>query len=186
LSEFSSRTDDATDRVRDIAQQASEKAREAGAAVQQRVSDEVDERSTTMGQQAGQVSQAVRDMSAQLSSQGNDLPARAADELASRVEQLARYLRESDGERIMNDLEEFGRRQPLIVAAVGLAAGVAAARLLKASGGRSHNGASRDAPGSERWTGSTAADRSTTAPVPYGSAEPQAPPYDAPPGMPTS
>jgi hypothetical protein len=183
LSEFSSRTDDATDRVRDTVERAGEKAREAGVTVQERVRDEVDERSTAMGQQAGQVSQAVRDMSTQLSSQGNDLPARAADEVASRVEQLARYLRESDGERIMSDLEEFGRRQPAIVVAVGLAAGVAAARLLKASGSRSGNGAS---PGSERWPRSAAADRSTATPVRYGSAEPQAPPHDVPPRTPTS
>jgi hypothetical protein len=143
LSESSSWTGDAAGRARetvgDTAQRAGDKAREAGATVQERVRDQVGERSTTAGEQADQVSQAVRDMSGQLRSQGNDLPSRAAEEVANRVEQFARYLRESDGNRIMSDIEDFGRRQPLVVAAVGLAAGVVAARLLKASGSRSRD-----------------------------------------------
>lgn len=107
------------------------------------VRDQVDDRTTAAGEATGQVGDAVRDMGGQLRSQGNDLPARAAEEVANRVDQLARYLRESDGERIMSDFEDFARRQPLVVAAVGLAAGVAAARLLKASGSRPRSAAAR-------------------------------------------
>ena len=40
---------------------------------------------------------------------------------------------ESDADRILRDVEDFGRRQPLAVAAIGLAAGFAASRFLKAS-----------------------------------------------------
>lgn len=148
MNESSSSTDDVAGRARqaagDTAQRLGERARETGDAVQDRVSEQVDERSTAAGDRAQQTSEAVRDMSGQLRSQGNELGARAADEVATRVERLARYLRESDGDRIMGDLENFGRRQPLVVAAVGLAAGVAAARLLKASGNRSGSRARPD------------------------------------------
>ncbi|HXM56985.1 MAG TPA: hypothetical protein VOB72_16410 [Candidatus Dormibacteraeota bacterium] len=140
MSESSSWTDDASGRAHQTAQRVGEKASEAGSAAHERVRDQVDQRSTPVGEQTGQVGQAMRDMSGRLHAQGNDLPARAAEEVANRIERLARYLRESDGERIVNDIEDFGRRQPLVVAALGLAAGVATARLLKASGGRSRNG----------------------------------------------
>jgi hypothetical protein len=57
-------------------------------------------------------------------------------QLAERVEQLGQYLREADADRILRDVEDFGRRQPWIMAAAGLAVGVAAARVMKASSRR--------------------------------------------------
>lgn len=195
MSESSSWTDDASARARDTvsdtAQQAGQKAREAGATVQERVRDQVDRRSTAAGEQADQVSQAVRDMSGQLRSQGNDLPARAAEVVADRIEQLARYLRRSDGNRILADAEDLGRRQPLIVAAVGIAAGVAAARLVKASGSRSRDGAARRTRDAEPRMGGPAEPAVSDRPVPagvgerYGTADRPTTPYDTPPRRPT-
>jgi ElaB/YqjD/DUF883 family membrane-anchored ribosome-binding protein len=130
----------ATDALKDQAQQvtdkATDKAKEVGGTVQDRMKEQVDSRSTQAGDQVSSVGQAMRDMGDQLRSQGNDLPAQLAQQAAERAEQLGQYLREADADRILRDVEDFGRRQPWVMAAVGLAAGVAAARFLKASSRR--------------------------------------------------
>jgi hypothetical protein len=64
----------------------------------------------------------MRDMSGQLRSQGDDLPARLTGDVADRAERLGGYLRESDAERMLGDVEDFGRRQPWLMAAACLAA----------------------------------------------------------------
>src|ERR687884_343498 len=87
-------------------------------------------------QQVASVSDAMRSMGEQLRSQGSDMPAQLVHQVANQTEQLGRYLRDSDADRILRDVEDFGRRQPWVVAAAGLALGVAAARFLKASSKR--------------------------------------------------
>ena len=52
-----------------------------------------------------------------------------------RAERLGGYLQESDGDRILRDVEDFARRNPWAVAAGGLLVGFAASRMLKASSG---------------------------------------------------
>jgi ElaB/YqjD/DUF883 family membrane-anchored ribosome-binding protein len=126
----------ATDALKEQAGQVTEKAKEVTGTVQDRVREQVDSRSTQAGEQVGSVSEAMRNMGDQLRDQGNDLPAQLAHQVADRVEQLGQYLREADADRIVRDVEDFGRRQPWVIAAAGLAAGVAAARFIKASGRR--------------------------------------------------
>ena len=126
--------------LQDQAQQVSLKAREVGGTVQDQVRQQVDARSTQAGEQVGSVSQAMRGMGDQLRSQGNDLPAQLVHQAAAKTEELGRYLREADADRILRDVEDFGRRQPLVMAAAGLALGVADARFLKASRQRRYRG----------------------------------------------
>jgi hypothetical protein len=122
--------------LQERAEQAKEQVQQAAGSAQDRIREQVDTRSTEAGHQVDSVGQAMRSAGEQLRGQGNELPARVAEQLAQRAEQLGSYLRESDADRIMGDLEDFGRRQPLIVAVVGLAVGMAGARFLKASGRR--------------------------------------------------
>jgi hypothetical protein len=126
----------AKEALQDHAEKVTEKAKEVGGTVQDRVREQVDTRSTQAGEQVGSVSEAMRNMGEQLRGQGNDLPAQLAHQAADRAEQLGRYLREADADRILRDAEDFGRRQPWVMAAAGLALGVAAARFIKASGRR--------------------------------------------------
>ncbi|HEY0493604.1 MAG TPA: PRC-barrel domain-containing protein [Candidatus Dormibacteraeota bacterium] len=126
--------------LRDEAQQVSLKAREVGGTVQDQMRQQVDARSTQAGEQVGSVSEAMRGMGDQLRSQGNDLPAQLVDQAAAKTEGLGRYLRQADADRILRDVEDFGRRQPWVMAAAGLALGVAAARFLKASSQRRYQG----------------------------------------------
>ena len=136
-----------TQAVQEKAQQAKEQVQQAGSSAKQqvqqatgsmqdRVREQLDTRSTEVGHQVDSVAAAMRKAGEQLRGQGNDLPAQLAEQLAERANQLGAYLRESDADRILGDLEDFGRRQPWVVAAGGLAVGVAAARFLKASSQR--------------------------------------------------
>ena len=100
----------------------------------------------------------MRSMGEQLRNQGNDLPAQLAQQAAEKADHLGRYLREADADQILRDVERFGRRQPWVVAAAGLALGVAAARFVKASSRRRYQPDGYDSRGlsSPRDYGSTA------------------------------
>jgi hypothetical protein len=134
----STQTGDSTaDQARDKAQQAGEqvkeKAQQAGEQAKGRVSNEVDRRSTEVGEQATSVADAMRQASQQLREQGKDQAAKPMEQAAQRVESAGQWLRDADGDQILGDVEDFGRRNPLAVAAGGLAIGFALSRLLKAS-----------------------------------------------------
>lgn len=108
-------------------------ARQANQSVKEQMTRQLDDRSTMVGQQVAALGQAMRDMGTQLRSNGNDAPARMSEQAASRVERLGRYLRDTDGRRILTDIEDVGRGRPWLLAAAGMTAGVLAARFLKAS-----------------------------------------------------
>jgi ElaB/YqjD/DUF883 family membrane-anchored ribosome-binding protein len=113
--------------------QAKEKAREAAGRARGRMSEEVDRRSTQAGGQVSSSAGDARSVADELRKQGKDTPARYVEQAAERAERLGGYLQESDGDRILRDVEDFARRNPWAVAAGGLALGFVASRLLKAS-----------------------------------------------------
>ena len=78
----------------------------------------------------------VRSVAQQLREQGKDQPAKLAEQAADRAERLGTYLKQADGEAILRDVEDFGRKQPWAVMVGGLAAGFLASRFLKASSSR--------------------------------------------------
>ena len=102
---------------------------------------QVDQRSTQAGAQIRSLGEAVGRAGEQMREQGNDRPAQLADQFASRVRGFGEYLERTDGRTILRDAEDFGRRQPWIVAVGGLVAGLFASRVIKAS---STNGSTRD------------------------------------------
>jgi len=128
-----SATDAAKEQVQEKAQDAQEKVKEGAQQVQSRMRDQVDRRSTQAGEQVSATADALRATSRQLRDQGQDGPAQAAEKAAHHAERVGGYLSESSADRILGDLEDFGRRQPLAVVGLGLAAGLLASRFLKAS-----------------------------------------------------
>lgn len=100
------------------------------------VQRQVGQRSAQLGDQIGAASRTIRQVAEQARNDGNDQQARLADEAAKRAERVSNYLGDVDPERLMADAEDFARRQPWLVAGVGLVAGFALARSLKASSGR--------------------------------------------------
>ena len=123
----------AQDKAREVAGQAQETAQNLAAQARTRVQSQVDEQSTQAGEKAKSTAGDLRSVSQELRSRGNDPAASVADQAAERVERLGSYLKESDGQRILADVEDFGRRQPLLALAGGVVLGIAAARFLKAS-----------------------------------------------------
>jgi hypothetical protein len=129
------------------ADQAREKAQEVGGQARDRVREQVDRRSTEAGEQAGSAAQALRQASDKLREDGNEPVAKGIERVADRVESAGGWLRESDGDAILRDVEDFGRRNPLAVIAGGLALGFAASRLLKASSRRRYESGGSNAAG---------------------------------------
>ncbi|MEZ5098210.1 MAG: hypothetical protein R3C15_00015 [Thermoleophilia bacterium] len=101
-----------------------------------RLRSEVDRRSTQAGEQAGQVADALRTSAQQMRDRGQEQPARLVEGLAGRTDGIASYLRDSDGERILGDAEDYARRHPWLVGAAAMVGGFAASRLVKASAQR--------------------------------------------------
>jgi hypothetical protein len=94
----------------------------------------------------------------QLREQGQDQPAKIAEQVADRAERVGTYLERSDGDKILRDVEDFGRRQPWAVVLGGLAIGFAASRLLKASSESRYEDSRRRVSG-ELSNGSWSSDR---------------------------
>jgi hypothetical protein len=169
-----STTDQVKDQVRGTAQVAQDKARGAAGQARGRLSEQVDQRSTQAGKRIGETASDVRTIAEQLRNQGNEAPANLAEQVAGQVERVGDYLKDASGDRLLRDVEDFARRQPMLVAAGGLVLGFAASRFLKASSSR------RYASGSESYgdrsydrtyaTGSYDTGTSTTSTFQTGSA----------------
>jgi hypothetical protein len=130
----------AKEQIKEKAREAAENVQGAAHAASDRVGDRltrlVEERSTQSGEQAIKFAESIRQSSSSMREQGQDGPARLAEQAADRVQAVGLYLRDNDGDRILGDMEDFARRQPLVVAAGGFVLGLAGARFLKASAAR--------------------------------------------------
>ena len=128
-----SKPEQVQEKAQDIAQQAREKTQEAVGQTRSRLSEQVDQRSSQAGERVNSTASDMRSVGEELRKQGKDGPGRMVDQAANRVERVGGYLTEADGDRMLRDLEDFGRKQPLAVLAGGFLIGVALSRFLKAS-----------------------------------------------------
>ena len=121
------------EKAQEVAGEVGQKAQEAAGTVQDKLREQIDQRSTRAGERVTDTAGDLRSVGEELRKQGKDGPARFADQAAERTERIGSYLKEADSERMLGDVEDFGRRQPLALLAGGLVLGIAAARFLKAS-----------------------------------------------------
>lgn len=123
-----------------VAAQTQEKAQAAVHQATQTASRYVREQTETRGQQLAtelqNVAGALRRSSHALHADGNAGSARAIETVIDRMEGLSRYLGGSGGDKMLRDLETFGRRKPWGMIGLGLGIGLAASRFLKASSSR--------------------------------------------------
>jgi hypothetical protein len=150
-----SATDNAKEPVQEKAQDAQEKLKGGARQAQARMREQVDQRSTQAGEQVNATAEALRTTSRQLRDQGQDAPAQATEKAAHHAERLGGYLSESSADRILDDLEDFGRRQPLAVIGLGVAAGFLASRFLKASSRERYQGRTNGAQPAQTATAPT-------------------------------
>ena len=174
----------ATDQAKEKAQQAAgaakDQAQQAAGQAKGALRSQVDQRSTQAGEKVGGFATDVRSVGDQLREQGKDQPAKIADQAAERAERLGSYLKDNDADRILGDLEDFGRRQPWAVIAGGMALGLVASRFLKASSSRRYEERSQSY-GSQSY-GQLPARTSSgiyTSPVSTGPTVPTTPPADS-------
>jgi hypothetical protein len=99
-----------------------------------KLGETLDQRTNDAGVQARKIAQALRRSGEQLSNEGDAKQvAGLAEGAADRIERLGGYLERTSGTELVRDVEDFARRRPWLVAGMGLVAGLAASRFLKAS-----------------------------------------------------
>jgi hypothetical protein len=142
-------TEQAQEKLKEGAQTARDQAQNATQHARERAREQVDQRTTEAGQRLKGTAGDARSMAEHLRSEGKDGPAKMVEQAADRAEALGGYLNDSDAERLLRDVEDYARRNPLAVIAGGLVAGFAASRLVSASS------ASRQTVGSGTGSGGT-------------------------------
>jgi hypothetical protein len=134
--------DAAREQAQEQAHKAAEQAKNVASQAGDRARGKADERSTQFGQQIGQEADDMRSAAQQLREQGKDGPAKLAEQAADRAERVGGYLRDSDADTILSDVERVARQNPWAVIAGGIALGFAASRFLKASSRQRYQAAS--------------------------------------------
>jgi ElaB/YqjD/DUF883 family membrane-anchored ribosome-binding protein len=127
----------ATSQVKDAATTAQQQTVELKERGKGKLGETLDQRTNQAGGQARKMAQALRRSTEQLRSQGeSEQVAGFAESAADRVDQLGEYLERTSGDQMVRDAEDFARRRPWMIAGIGLLAGLAASRFLKASSER--------------------------------------------------
>jgi ElaB/YqjD/DUF883 family membrane-anchored ribosome-binding protein len=120
--------------------QLSTKAHELGEDVSFQLREQLDQRSTQAGEQVQAMGHALQSGVEQLRSEGKDVPAKVIAQVAERAEDFGEYLKSSQADKMLMDLERFARRRPWITAGAGVLAGFVASRFVKASADRRYEG----------------------------------------------
>jgi hypothetical protein len=121
----------------DLLQQAKQTTSEVVSQVQQQASSQINRQKETAASELDTVVNAVRRFGETLNNEGDGPIARFAaqygDKAADGLDRVARYVREQDPKRLLNDVQNFGRRQPALMIGGAFLLGFAGARLIKSS-----------------------------------------------------
>jgi hypothetical protein len=105
--------------------------------VQQQASTQIDRQKESAANDLSQVVSAVRRFGESLGAeQGGPIARYAAeygDKAAQKLEQFAGYIREQDARRLLDDVQNFGRRRPGLMLGGAFLLGLAGARLIRSS-----------------------------------------------------
>ena len=126
----------AQEKVQETAQQMQDKAVELTGQAGSRVRRQIDTRTTEAGTQLQTTASAMRRTGQSLRDEGNQTEAKLIDGLADRAERLGAYMTNVDADRLLRDVEDFGRKQPWLLAVGGATIGFFASRFMKASSGQ--------------------------------------------------
>ena len=125
------------DNGQDLLQQAKQTTSDVVNQVQQRAGDEFNRQKETTASELSTVVNAVRRFGETLNNEGNGPIARFAaqygDKAANSLDRLARYVREQEPKKLLNDVQDFGRRQPALLIGGAFLLGFAGARVIKSS-----------------------------------------------------
>jgi hypothetical protein len=117
--------------------------------VQQQAGQQIDRQKESAANDLSQVVSAVRRFGESLGAEQSGPIARYAaeygDKAAQKLEQFASYIREQDARRLLDDVQNFGRRRPALMLGGAFLLGLAGARLIRSSmdAGMQHSGGQR-------------------------------------------
>jgi hypothetical protein len=124
------------ERVGEGAQQIQQKASDAKVQTREQLRQQLDTRSTQAGEQMTKTGSALRQTAQQLRGDQQEQQAKILEALADRTEGFGRYLTQTDGDRMLRDVERMARQRPWLFAGGGALLGFLAARFTKASSSR--------------------------------------------------
>jgi hypothetical protein len=105
--------------------------------VQQQASSQLNRQKETTASELSTVVNAVRRFGETLNNEGQGPIARFAaqygDKAADGLDRFARYLREQEPKQLLNDVQNFGRRQPALLIGGAFLLGFAGARIIRTS-----------------------------------------------------
>lgn len=119
--------------VQGAASTAQQKASQLAAQGTDQLRTQIDSRTGEACRQTRAIADALRQTGDQARDQGNGTAASIVDMGARRADQLADYLDRTNGETLIRDIQQFGRERPWLAAGIGVAAGMAVGRMIKAS-----------------------------------------------------
>ena len=121
----------------DLLQQAKQTTNEVVSQVQQQANSQINRQKETAASELSTVVNAVRRFGETLNNEGHGPIARFAaqygDKAANSLDRAARYLRKQDPKQLLNDVQNFGRRQPALLIGGAFLLGFAGARIIKSS-----------------------------------------------------
>lgn len=102
--------------------------------VQQQAGSQVNRQKETVASEISQVANAVRRVRENLPQEGvAGYVAEYSDKAANSLDRLSNYLRQQDPKRLLDDVQNFGRRQPALLLGGAFLLGFAGARLIRSS-----------------------------------------------------
>ena len=121
----------------DLLQQAKQTTNEVVNQVQQQANSQINRQKESAASELSTVVNAVRRFGETLNNEGQGPIARFAaqygDKAADGLDRVARYVREQDPKQLLNDVQNFGRRQPALLIGGAFLLGFAGARIIKSS-----------------------------------------------------
>jgi hypothetical protein len=121
----------------DLLQQAKQTTNEVVNQVQQQANSQINRQKETAASELSTVVNAVRRFGETLNNEGQGPIARFAaqygDKAANNLDRAAQYLRDKDPKQLLNDVQNFGRRQPALLIGGAFLLGFAGARIIKSS-----------------------------------------------------
>lgn len=138
--------------AQNVTEQVTEGAEQAKQNLLEQGRQQMDDRTTTAGQELTGLADVARKVASSLREEGKEPHAKTADTVAEKVELVGIYLKDADSHRMLRDLEDFGRRQPAALAAGGVIIGLLAARFLKASSAQRSLGSTTPSNGFTSWS----------------------------------
>jgi len=115
------------------AEQVSQQARDTAKNLEQQAVSALDSRKSQAAQELGTVASAIYESSQALRDQGQDMGAQYTERVAAQIDHISSYLQAHNFDELVDEAENFARRQPQLFLGGAFIVGLLAARFLKSS-----------------------------------------------------